>query len=565
MSFLVESQFFAFVVIALILVFMIGLYTFMRKWTRVPPEKAAIIYGRKKKIVDPTTGSERIRGYRIVSGGATLVVPVLEKLTMLELNVFQLPIGVTNSYSRDGVPVSVEAIANVKIDGSERSLEIAAEQFGGMDETQIHSTIEETLQGHLRAIIGKLTPEEIYQDRQKFGQEVQDAAQPDLAEMGFKIVTFPIKDVRDDQGYLDALGVAQIAEVKKNAEIARAEADREKMVKTSVAIRLGKEAQFSNEQEVAQAQRDLEVRKSNLKAESDRALADADLAGPIATAERTKELKVAQVQAEEAEIEARTILQGKERQRREAELKATMITQADAERERLIIEAEAQREAAERTAQAQVKTAEGEALATERIAKAARTRLEEEGRGVAAAEQARLEATAAGHRAQALAEAAGREAELLAEAKGERARLMAEAEGKEKLAEALAKLDETGKLLQVLEAAPEVAEAIGNAIAKALGEEGASRIFAAASQHLSSIDKVQIIDLGQGQGQDAVSRFAGSAPRFVFDLLTQAKALGLEQVLEKWGISSELLSPVIESLAKAPHKADDQESDSSDV
>lgn len=87
-----------------------------------------------------------------------------------------------------------------------------------MNEEEIKATIEETLQGHLRAIIGKLTPEELYQDRQKFSQEVQNAAAPDLADMGFRIVTFPIKDVRDRKGYLDALGERRTAEVKRNGK-----------------------------------------------------------------------------------------------------------------------------------------------------------------------------------------------------------------------------------------------------------------------------------------------------------------------------------------------------------
>lgn len=191
---------------------------------------------------------------------------MLEKVSWLDLNVIQLHVVVENSYSRDGVPVSVESMANVKIDGTDASLEIAAEQFGGMGEVEIHSTIQETLQGHLRAILGKLTPEEIYRDRQKFGQEVQDAAEPDLKAMGFTIVTFPIKEVRDKEGYLDSLGKKRTAEVKRDASIGEAEAERETMEKTSEAIRRGKEASFVNEQKVAEAERDLNVRKAQLLA-----------------------------------------------------------------------------------------------------------------------------------------------------------------------------------------------------------------------------------------------------------------------------------------------------------
>jgi flotillin len=529
----------------LALTVLIGFLAFIRNWKRVAPEKAAIIYGRTFKVRDEKGGIVRERGFRIVKGGATLVWPILEKISWLDLNVVQLPVVVENSYSRDGVAVSVEAMANVKIDGTDASLEIAAEQFGGMGEQEIHSTIRETLQGHLRAILGKLTPEEIYRDRQKFGQEVQDAAEPDLKAMGFTIVTFPIKDVRDPQGYLDSLGKKRTAEVKRDAAVGEAEAERERMEKTSEALRRGKEAAFENEQKVAEAERQLNVRKAQLKAEVDAEQSKADQAGPLSKARAEKEVRLAEVERETAETNARIGLQMKEQERRRAELDATLITQAQAEKQQRIISAEADREAASLKAEAIRVTAEAQ-----------KQKDSLEGEGQAAAIRALREADAAGHKASLLASAEGEKASLLAKAEGQKAQLLAEAEGKEKLAVALAKLDQTGRLLQVLDAAPEVARAIGDAVAKALGDEGAARIFAAAAAPLASVDEIRIVDLGGGgNGRDPVTRYAGTVPRFVFDFINQADAVGLGHLLKRFGLTSELLDPIVQAVKQEETKA----------
>jgi hypothetical protein len=117
-------------------------------------------------------------------------------------------------------------------------------------------------------------------------------------------------------------------------------------------------------------------------------------------------------------------------------------------------------------------------------------------------------------------------------------------------------LDQTGRLLQVLDAAPEVARAIGDAVAKALGDEGAARIFAAAAQPLASVDQIRIVDLGGGNGSDPVARYAGTVPRFVFDFINQADAVGLGHLLKKFGLTSELLDPIVNAVKQEETKAD---------
>ena len=531
------------VVLVIILSLAAVLVAFLKNYIKVPPEKAAVIYGRKQIVVGPD-GSKRERGFRLVRGGAALVLPFFEKASWLDLGLMTIPLTVNKVPSKDGVQVNVEAIANVKIGGTDDALEKAAEQFGGRDKREIESTIRETMEGHLRAIVGRLTPEELYQDRQKFSQEVQSAATEDIASMGFEIVTFPVKDVRDAEGYIEALGKRRVAEVKKDAAIGEAYAKREEMQKTSEAIRQGKEAELKNQEAVAQAERDLALKQAQFKKERDTAEAEAAQAGPLASAQALKDVKRAEVAAEEAETQARIGLAEQEALRTEKELIATVIKPAEAARRQTIVQAEAKEEAAKH-----------EAAAIRVTAEANREKVEKEGLGRAASDKALGEAAAAANKAK-----------LLAVADGKKADLLAEAEGKEKLAEALAKLDQTGKLLQVLEELPKVSAAIGDALAKALGPEGLANVFGQIAAPMGSIDEIRILDMGGGSGDgkngNAVSRLANVGPDIFFKFMANLKALGLDGILKKYGISSDLVdefisnmsSPAGNSISEAPKK-----------
>lgn len=520
------------VVVVLALVFFAALISLAKNYIKVPPERAAVIYGRKQKI--KTEDGERERGFRLVRGGAALVLPFFEKASWLELGLMTIPLTVQKVPSKDGVPVNVDAIANVKIGSNEDSLEKAAEQFGGRSSDEIETTIRETMEGHLRAIVGQLTPEELYQDRQKFSQEVQKAATEDIASMGFEIVTFPVKDVRDSEGYIEALGKRRVAEVKKDAAIGEANADREKMQKTSEAIREGKEAELKNQEAVAEAERNLALKKAQFKKETDTAEAEAAQAGPLAEAQAIKDVKRAQVAAEEAETEARIGLAEKEAQRKEKELVYTVIKPAEATKQQKIIEA-----------QAEETSATHKSKAIRELADAQREKLEKEGLGTAAALKSKGEA-----------EADATKAKLLADAEGKKADLLAEAEGKEKLAAALAKLDQTGKLLQVLEELPKVSESLGNAFAKALGPDGLANVFGQIAAPMGNIDEIKILDMGNSKdGNNVVSRMANVGPDIVFNVLSKAKVLGLDAMLKRFGISSSLVDEFMSNLKDDPQGA----------
>lgn len=174
-------------------------------YVKVPPSSVAVFYGRKHRIVDEQGHASTV-GFRVVRGGAALRLPVLEKVAYLSLNVLSIPLEIERAYTREGVPVTVEAVANVKIASDDVSLRAAAERFLGMDPKEIRGVIFQTLEGHLRAILGNLTVEEINTDRQAFAQKMAGEAAVDLKRMGVGIDILTIQQISDEQGYLEALG-----------------------------------------------------------------------------------------------------------------------------------------------------------------------------------------------------------------------------------------------------------------------------------------------------------------------------------------------------------------------
>src|SRR5687768_11110560 len=203
------------IVVALLIVLML----LSKNYIKVSPNQAAVISGRTRKLSDGTTV-----GYRQVRGGATLVFPFLEKVEYLDLNVITVPLATQRAYTVQGVPVSVKAVANVKIKGDDSSLRASSERFLGMPQQVFHQLVFQTLEGHLRAILGTLTVEEINNDRQSFAQKLLTEAAGDLEKMGIGLDALTIQEISDEEGYLDALGKRRTAEVKRDAEIGQAEA-----------------------------------------------------------------------------------------------------------------------------------------------------------------------------------------------------------------------------------------------------------------------------------------------------------------------------------------------------
>jgi len=213
-------------VVVVLFVFFMFIGIWASRYTKVGPNQVLVISGRKHRIIDPD-GTARDIGFRIVKGGGVFVWPVYEKVDILSLELLTIDVQTFEVYISKGVPVKVDGVAQIKVKGDDISISTAAEQFLSKGTEDIKNIAMQTLEGHLRAILGTMTVEEIYQNRDAFASKVQEVAAGDMANMGLSIVSFTIRDIRDSQGYLDALGKPRIAQVKRDAQIAQAEADRE--------------------------------------------------------------------------------------------------------------------------------------------------------------------------------------------------------------------------------------------------------------------------------------------------------------------------------------------------
>jgi flotillin len=388
------------------------------------------------------TGATK-EGMKIVKGGGALVIPIIQQKQFLSLRVHTLDIKTPEVYTEQGVPVMVNGVAQIKIKGDTESIMTAAEQFLGKTDDELRMIATETMEGHLRAILGTMTVEEIYKNRDKFATEVQSQAATDLNKMGLQIVSFTIKDVRDNNGYLDALGRPQIASVVKDAEIAEANFMRDQQIAKAQAREEGQKADYVADTNIAEANKEMEVKKAAFKLQQDVKQAEADQAYKLQSAKSLQQVKAEEMQIMIVEREKKIELEQKEITRREKELEATVKKQADANR------------------YAQEQQAEGNQYQIVAQAKAD-------------AEKVRL----AG-----LAKADAERAEGNAQAEVIRSKGLAEADAKDKIAEAMKKYGEAAIAEMMIRQFPAIAAAI--------------------AQPLSQTDKLVVIDNGSNKGGGA--------------------------------------------------------------
>lgn len=508
----------AVVVVLIPVAMMIAMFLFSRNYIKVPPNEAAVFSGRKRKLADG-----RVVGYRIVKGGAALRIPLLEQVDYLSLNVLTIPLEIKRAYTLNGVPVGVRAVANVKIKGDDVSLQAAAERFLGMTLPQVQNVIFQTLEGHLRAILGTLTVEEINNDRQSFAQKLTSEAAVDLERMGIGVDVLTIQEISDEEGYLDALGKRRTAEVKRDAQIGEAEALRDSKIKSSMAMQEGEKIRLDTEANIAQAQRDLEIKRAQYQAEIETERAKAAQAGPLSEAKARQSVVAEEVRVEKVRTQEQISVQEQEVARRERELEATVVRPADASRNAAILQAEASKQAA-------ILEAEGRKLAQIAIAEAEQERLRKEGQGRASAVES-----------EGRAEAAKIEAIGMAQAKAIEAQGLAEAAAILKKADAWKEFNEAAKLQTLLERLPAIIEAT-------------APVFGAVASPLGNIDKVVVIDHGNGHtngngngAASGVSRFAATAPTVIFDLMQQLDALGINvpELLAQLGVKQPASATIV--------------------
>jgi flotillin len=507
------------VVLVVVLAVLIAGLLFSRNYIKVSPNVVAVLSGRKRKIADG-----RVVGYRMVKGGAALRIPLLEKVEYLSLNVMTIPLEIKRAYTLKGVPVSVKAVANVKIRSDDTSLQAAAERFLGMTHDQIQRVIFQTLEGHLRSILGTLTVEEINNDRQSFAQKLTSEAAADLEKMGLGVDVLTIQEISDEEEYLNALGKRRTAEVKRDATIGEAEATRDSKIRSAVALQEGEKARFSAEAEIALAQRDFMIRQAQYQAEVETQKATASQAGPLSQAKARQGVVAEEVKVERQRTQEMISVQEQEVLRKQKELEATVVKPAEADRQAAIVRAEASK-------QASILEAEGRRAALIALAEAEQEKLRKEGIGRAAAVEA-----------EGLAEASKIQAVGLAQAKAIEAQGVAEATAILRKAEAWQQFNEAAKLQTILEKLPAIIES-------------STGVFGAVAAPLGNIDKLVVIDQGAGNGAaTGVERLAKVSPALVFNLLQQLQALGLDlpSVLQQLGVH---VTAPADSAAVAPTAA----------
>ncbi|XP_017038866.1 flotillin-1 isoform X1 [Drosophila ficusphila] len=313
----------------------------------------------------------------LVPGGRAFVWPTIQQVQRISLNTMTLQVESPCVYTSQGVPISVTGIAQVKVQGqNEDMLLTACEQFLGKTEAEINHIALVTLEGHQRAIMGSMTVEEIYKDRKKFSKQVFEVASSDLANMGITVVSYTIKDLRDEEGdskgYLKSLGMARTAEVKRDARIGEAEARAEAHIKEAIAEEQRMAARFLNDTDIAKAQRDFELKKAAYDVEVQTKKAEAEMAYELQAAKTKQRIKEEQMQVKVIERTQEIAVQEQEIMRRERELEATVRRPAEAEKFRMekLAEANKQRVVMEAEAEAESIKIRGEAEAFAIAAKA---------------------------------------------------------------------------------------------------------------------------------------------------------------------------------------------------
>eukprot|EP00092_Neocalanus_flemingeri_P044984 GFUD01050096.1.p1 GENE.GFUD01050096.1~~GFUD01050096.1.p1 ORF type:complete len:430 (-),score=167.17 GFUD01050096.1:811-2100(-) len=301
-----------------------------------------------------------------INGGRAIVCPCIQTVQRIPLNTMTLEVHSPRVYTSQGVPISVVGTAQVKINGSsEEMLGYAAEQFGGKPVDQILNICLETMEGHQRAIMGNMSVEEIYRDRKTFSKKVFEVASVDLHNMGIAVISYTLKDVRDEVGYLASLGQARTAQVKRDALIGEAEAKKESTIAEALAEEQRMESKLVNDTEIARSKRDFELKKAIYDTEVNTAKAEAEMAYSLQAAKVQAKIKEEEMQVKVVERMQNIAIQEQEIMRREKELDSKVRKPAEAEKYRLekIAEAERQKVVLEAEAEAEATALRGEAEA----------------------------------------------------------------------------------------------------------------------------------------------------------------------------------------------------------
>jgi flotillin len=358
-----QNQVFVYVGLMLLaLIFLMAM--FARLFRKAGPHEALIVYG--------------FRGTRIVKGRGTVIFPMVESVRGLSLELMSFDVAPQQDlYTRQGVAVTVEAVAQIKVKSDPESILTAAEQFLTKPPQEREGLIRLVMEGHLRGIIGQLTVEEIVKQPEMVGERMRSTCADDINKMGLEVISFTIKEVRDKNDYIANMGRPDVARIKRDADVATAEAERDTAIQRANALREAAIAKAQADQDrviaetasqarQAEAQRDLDIKKAEYSEQSRRQQAQADKAYELQTNVMQQQVTAEQVKVQQVEKEGQIKVQEAEILRHEKELIATVLKGAEIERQRVenIAAAEKARLTTEAEGRAAAIRAQGEAEAS---------------------------------------------------------------------------------------------------------------------------------------------------------------------------------------------------------
>ena len=486
------------IIVVVALAFLLTIRYAASRYKKIPPGKVGVFYGREFRSKDGQT-----RGYLILAGGGRVQRPILEEYVEVPVEAFQLTIKEEGVPNKDNVKVNIEGIATCKVSTDPGNLDKAitgllsklSSGIGG--ENTIEGFVQNILTGHLRSIVGKMTIEELIRDRDGFNKNLAQESKVELANLGIDLINLAIKEINDREGYIEALGKKAVASAKAQAEIEVSNAERD-----------AETTKANNAALVALAQKDSKVKQAQYTAESESQRAKAETAYSIAKAGQEQTLVVAEADRDAAQKKAQIAVQLSETERKTAELQASVVAEAKAAQQKTVIDAEAAKSKRAIDAEAEANYLMTTADAKKKAAIA-------EGEGIAEALKAKL-----------LAEAEGNAAT-------KKMALLGEAEGTEKLAQALQAMNESSRMIIILDRLPNLFTTGGDAAAKV-----AESIFRNVAAPFGSIDKINILDMGGGDSSAGLKKLGSVVPETVFGLIANAEARGIDikALLKKVGI-----------------------------
>jgi len=313
-----------------------------RLYRKAGPHEALVVYG--------------FRGTRVVKGHGTIIFPMIENCRGLSLELMSFDVAPQQDlYTKQGVAVTVEAVAQIKVKSDNESILTASEQFLTKPDQEREALIRLVMEGHLRGIIGQLTVEEIVKQPEMVADRMRSTCADDMNKMGLEVISFTIKEVRDKNEYIANMGRPDVARIKRDADVATAEAERDTAIRRALAQRESAIARAQADQErvlaetlsfakQAEAQRDLEIKKAQYLEVTKKQQAQADKAYDIQSNIMQQQVIAEQVKVQQVEKEQQVKVQEAEIARREKELIATVLKQAEVERQRIETLAQAEKQ-----------------------------------------------------------------------------------------------------------------------------------------------------------------------------------------------------------------------------